>query len=164
MKYQIIIKIIILPLFIFAMGCVPQQYRPIEITKVVKVPNQNQKALYKKTRQWFSQYFVSGKSVVDYENPKAGTIIGNGIARIGSDPFGLIKYDIEYNIRIDTKNGRFRAITKINKHTNTDRSSTYTVNSVSKKREDNAANHVNEIVNKIKLYVTDKKHGSSSNW
>lgn len=164
MKYQATIKIFILTFFIFAMGCVAQQYQPIETTEVVKVSNQDQKAIYNKTRQWFSQYFVSGKSVVDYEDPETGTIIGNGIARIGSDTFGLIQYKIKYNIRIDTKDGKFRAITTIIEHTNTDSSSTYTVHNVSEERTNDAINHVSKIVNDIKAYVTDKKHKSDSNW
>lgn len=61
-------------------GCQTTQYKPVEVTDVVNIPNQSQEEIYNKTRQWFSQYFVSGESVVDYEDPKTGTIIGNGIA------------------------------------------------------------------------------------
>lgn len=162
MKSQTLNKVLMLSMVILVAGCVPQQYKPIETTEVVNVPSQDQKNIYNKTRQWFSQYFVSGKSVVDYENPETGTIIGNGVAQIGSDPFGIIQYKIEYNIRIDTKDGRFRALTNIVKHTNTDSKGTYTVNNVSKNRETDAVNHVSKIVNDIKNYVTDKKH--DSNW
>src|ERR1700742_4390947 len=81
-------------------GCATQPYVPVETTEVIDLPGQKQRDIYNKSRQWFSQYFVSGKSVVDYESPEAGTIIGNGIATIGSDPFGIIKYNIHYNIRL----------------------------------------------------------------
>lgn len=157
-------KALIFALVLLATGCVTQQYKPVETSNIVQVPNQNQKAIYDKTRQWFSQYFVSGKSVVDYENPETGTIIGNGIASIGSDAFGIIQYKIKYNVRIDTKDGKFRALTTINEHTNTDSSSTYTVNNVSKDREKDAINHVNKIISDIKDYVTNKKHDSKSDW
>ncbi|MFC1751194.1 DUF4468 domain-containing protein [Pseudomonadota bacterium] len=145
-------------------GCATQQFKPVETTNVVNVPSQGQKEIYNKARQWFSQYFVSGKSVVDYENQEEGTIIGNGIANIGSDPFGLIQYKIKYNIRIDTKEGKFRALTKINEHTNTDSKSTYSVSYVSKEREADAINHVNTIVADIESYLNDKKLDSKSEW
>jgi len=136
----------------------------VETTEVVEVQNQNQKEIYAKARQWFSQYFVSGKSVVDYEDPETGTIIGNGIAQIGTDPFGLIKYNIEYNIRIDTKDGKFRVVTKIIKHTNTDTNGTYDVNYLSKDRESLAVQHVSKIVSDINKYVIDPKIDNKSNW
>ena len=145
-------------------GCTVTEYKPVEVTTVVDVPNQNQKILYRKTRQWFSQYFVSGESVIDYEDPEAGTIIGNGITNIGSDPFGLIQYDIEYNVRIDTKDNKFRALTKIIKHTNNDGKSTYTVRNVSSGRLADAETKVIEIVSEIEEYVNNKKLDASSDW
>lgn len=145
-------------------GCATTEYKAVEVTSVVNVPNQDQKALFKKTRQWFSQYFVSGESVVDYEDPESGTIIGNGIANIGSDPFGIIQYKIKYNVRIDTKDNKFRALTKIIEHTNTDSKSTYTVSYVSKERIADAEKQVNEIVKDIETYVTNKKLDNKANW
>ena len=81
-------------------GCATTEYKAVEIESIVNVPNQDQKSLFKKTRQWFSQYFVSGESVIDYEDQESGTIIGNGIASNGTDSFGLISYGFKYNIRI----------------------------------------------------------------
>ncbi|MBU0485551.1 MAG: DUF4468 domain-containing protein [Proteobacteria bacterium] len=47
---------------LFFFGCVTA-FVPIEMTQVVSVPEQSQKEIYNKARQWFSQYFVSGKIV-----------------------------------------------------------------------------------------------------
>ena len=144
-------------------GCVTQKHIPVELTSVVTVAGQSKKVIYNKTRQWFSQYFVSGKSVVDYENPESGTIIGNGRANIGSDPFGIIQYLIEYNIKIDVKDNKFRVLTKITKHIN-DGSTVYDAGYVTKDRSDLAEKHVQTIVNNIKAYVTNKKNDNKSDW
>jgi hypothetical protein len=139
-------------------------YKPVEVTEVVNIPGQSQEEIYNKTRQWFSQYFVSGESVVDYEDPKAGTIIGNGIADNGTDFMGIIRYSFKYNVRIDTKDGRFRAITKIVEHTNTDTSKSYTASYVTDERSAAAEQKVKEIVSNIESYVTSERHDSKSSW
>jgi hypothetical protein len=142
-------------------GCAMHAYVPVETTEVVSIEGKNQRELYNKTRQWFSQYFVSGESVIDYEDPSTGTIIGNGVAGIGTDPLGLIRYRIHYNIRIDTKDGKFRVVTKIIKHTNTDSTSTYNVGHITEERNKKALAHVATLVEDIKKYVTDAKLDSS---
>lgn len=145
-------------------GCQTTQYKPVEVTDVVNVPNQSQEEIYNKTRQWFSQYFVSGESVVDYEDPKTGTIIGNGIADNGTDMMGIIRYSFKYNIRIDTKEGKLRAITKIVEHTNTDNKSTYAASYITDERSASAEQKVKEIVSNIESYVTSERHDSNSSW
>jgi hypothetical protein len=72
--------------------------------------------------------------------------------------FGIITYNIHYNIRIDTQDERFRVITKIIKHTNTDSSKTYDAGYVSSQRSAEGLAHVATIVDDIKKYVTDTKH------
>ena len=151
---------VLLATFVLVAGCAMQPYVPVETTEVVDLPGHKQRDIYNKTRQWFSQYFVSGKSVVDYENPEAGTIIGNGVATIGSDPFGVITYQIHYNIRIDTKDEKLRAATKIIKHTNTDSKSTYDVGYLAEDRNAKAKAHVSTIVADIKKYVSERKDDS----
>jgi hypothetical protein len=148
----------------FLASCTLPQYSPVEATEVINVGNQKQRDIYNRSRQWFSQYFVSGESVVDYEDPEAGTIIGNGVAKVGSDPFGIIRYNIHYNIRIDTKDGRFKVTTKIIKHTNSDNERTYDVAYVPKSREDMAARHIAKVVGDIKSYVSSAQMGSAANW
>jgi len=153
---------VLLVTFALVGGCAMQPYVPIETAAVVELAGQKQRDIYNKTRQWFSQYFVSGASVVDYENQETGTIIGNGVATIGSDPFGLITYRIHYNIRIDTKDEKLRAVTKIIKHTNTDSKSTYDVSYLSEDRNAMATAHISTIVADIKKYVKERK--DDSNW
>mgnify|MGYP000420393192 CR=1 FL=1 len=145
-------------------GCATKPFSPVESSSVVEVSGLSQQELFDKTRQWFSQYFVSGKSVVDYENRELGTIIGNGVSEIGRDPFGMITYSIHYNIKIETKDGKFRATTKISKHTNTDSSNTYDVNHLSVKREEMAAAHVEKIVSDIKKYISEQSGSRGSDW
>lgn len=155
-------KILAIAIIFFVAGCAMQPFSPVETAEVVDVPNMKQQEIYNKARQWFSEYFVSGESVIDYESVETGTIIGNGIALIGSDPFGIIQYKIHYNLRIDTKDGRFRTNTKIIKHTNTDSSSTYTANMVTEERSAKALEHVNALVADIARYVGDVSH--DENW
>ncbi len=143
-------------------GCAMQPYVPVETTEVVELPGQKQKDIYNKTRQWFSQYFVSGESVVDYENAETGTIIGNGIATFGGDPLGIVTYRIHYNIRIDTKDGKLRAATKIIKHTNTDSKSTYEVSYLTEDRNSKAKAQISTVVSDIKKYVSERK--DDGNW
>jgi len=156
--------IIATTLLLLLAGCAMQEYKPVEISSVVNVPDQEQKELFKKTRQWFSEYFVSGESVVDYEDIESGTIIGNGIATIGTDTFGLITYKIKYKIRIDTKDNKFRATTTIIEHTNTDSQKTYSTAYITKERIADAEKHVNSIIKSIEKYVADKKIDSKSDW
>jgi hypothetical protein len=144
-------------------GCGMQQFSPVENSVVVTSSGKSQRAIFNKSRQWFSEYFVSGESVVDYESAEAGTIIGNGVAKIGSDPLGVIRYNIHYTIRIDTKDGRFKVTTKVVKHTNTDSRSTYDVNHVTPGRNDLAAKHLAGVVESVKQYVNGGG-GGSSNW
>jgi len=142
-------------LFVIA-GCFTP-YETVEVTQVVQAPKLNQVIIYDKIRQWFSQYFVSGKSVVDYEDKKVGTIIGNGIAQIDSNAFVGSVDNIHYNIRIDIKDNKFRVSTKITQHTTTTNEGTFTQNYVSEGTKALAAKHVKGIVDSIEKYVTDKK-------
>ena len=103
----------------FLSGCNTVQYAPSDITSIVKISGKTKTEIYSKARQWFSQTFVSGKSVVDYEDKEAGTIIGNSVADIGQGDLGFSNYAIDYNIRIDAKDGRMRVITKIISFTRT---------------------------------------------
>ncbi|MCP4700485.1 MAG: DUF4468 domain-containing protein [Gammaproteobacteria bacterium] len=144
-------------------GCVSMKtFQPTEITEVVDLPGKSKTEIFRSARQWFSQYFVSGESVVDYENEETGTIIGNGIADAGNDAFGIISYEIHYNIRIDVKDGKLRAATKVIKHTNTDTEKTYVVHYLSAEREQAAEQQVKRIVSEMKAYILSSK--TESDW
>ncbi|GAB2927572.1 DUF4468 domain-containing protein [Rheinheimera gaetbuli] len=149
------------------MGCGVStvRYVPVEVAQVINVPGKNQQEIYDKARQWFSHYFVSGKSVIDYEDVNTGVIIGNGKADIGSDFMGVIAYGIDYTIRVETKDGRFRVLTNIIKHTNSDSTyGTYDVATPSGDRKNKAKEHVDKIAANIEAYVNSNAHGASSDW
>jgi len=145
-------------------GCATVAIVHEEKVSIVEVSGQSQDEIFNKTRQWFSDYFVSGKSVVDYEDHKTGVIIGKGIANYGSDTFGIITYSVDYTIRIDTKDGKFKVTTKIIKHTNTDLNQTYPVFVFyDNERETSAVAHLDKLVNDIRAYVMTPK-SKKSNW
>ncbi len=136
-----------------------QPYTPVVVTNVVEI-EKSQADIYNKVRQWFSEYFVSGESVIDYEDAATGTIIGNGVASIGSDPFGIIQYKIHFSIRVDTKDGKFKIEYKINKHTNSDSTNgTYNVAHITEDRNNLAKQEVEKITANLEKYL---KQGSSS--
>lgn len=150
--------------FILVSGCATSsytRYEPIEITKVIELPGVKKNDIFDKSRQWFSQYFVSGESVVDYENAEAGSIIGNGIATIGSEMMGVVRHGIHYSIRLDVKDEKMRAFVKIIKHTNTDSQRTYDVDWLIEERNARATAHVEKVIEDLGRYVTA---GSDSNW
>jgi hypothetical protein len=145
-------------------GCVATSpYVPIEQTNLVEIEGLTQKQLYDNARQWFSQYFVSGESVVDYEDPSTGTIIGNGIADNGTDMLGVIPYKFRYNIRVDTKDGKLRVVTKIIEH--------YMVSDGNKKKvfayvndelKQKAKVTIDKVVNNLESYI--QKTQSNDDW
>lgn len=161
MKYNTIPVIICVALF---SSCATEPHVPAENAQVLTVSGQSKSTLFNKSRQWFSQYFVSGESVVDYESASAGTIIGKGIANVGGDAFGIITNKVHYTIRVDTKSGRMRVTTKIIKHTNTDSQRTYDVSRVSAARAGKAEQHLKGVVRDLERYVKAPSGSSSSNW
>lgn len=92
-------------------GCVstPEliELKPIKIEEIVEVPNKNQNEIYDQARQWFTNYFVSGESVIDYEDKESGTIIGKGLSDSGSFNFVSLSR-FKYKIKVDTKDNKAR--------------------------------------------------------
>ncbi len=149
-------------IFIFAIlaACAMQPIEKKEITRVIEVPNQTQSELFSKSRQWFSETFVSGESVVDYEDKEVGTIIGNGRSSIGRDSMGLIEFRIQYKLRVDTKDGKVRVAADIEKHTNTDSTSTYQVNHTNPRRVAMTEAHINALLVSLEQYLTNQSQAS----
>ena len=138
-----------------------EPYKPIELVNVVELNDIGQEKIFNQTRQWFSEYFVSGESVIDYEDKSVGTIIGNGIADVGSDTFGIINYGIKYTLKVETKDGKLRVTTKINQFTNSDSTNgTYNVANVSEDRILAAEAEVNSMVKSLQEYI-QKDNGAS---
>lgn len=164
MKIRTIRNVILVSFISLLFGCATQQkFESTEIKQVVEVGNKDKETIFNSARQWFSEYFVSGKSVVDYEDKKEGVIIGNGIATIGTGPLGLIEYKIKYQVRVDTKDSKFRASTKVIEHMNSDTKSTYSVYSVSTERANNAEAHVKKIISELESYVSNNT-SAQGNW
>ena len=136
-------------------------FEPFELVSVVDVHGLEKTVTYNSSRQWFSENFVTGESVVNYENANLGTIIGNGVSDVGTDPLGLISYGIHYSLRVDAKEGKLKVTTKINKFTNTDVNGTYEVVRLSQDRIDDAKDSVNMMVGSLRLYVQES---DKMNW
>lgn len=157
------VKVLLLIFVVSLSGCVATKpFVPVEETKVIAIGNVDQKDLYVRVRQWFSQYFVSGESVIDYEDPNSGTIIGNGFAVIGSDSLGIIEHRMRFNLKVDTKDGRFRATTKVIEHSNRDHNGIYDVNAVTPKREADASAYIEKMLANLQGYIANNSGGD--NW
>jgi hypothetical protein len=150
------IKSMLLPAIvaISVSGCFSMiTFEPFDIVKVVDLKNIEQADIFVGSRQWFSESFVSNKSIVGYEDEKLGVIIGNGVSEVGSDPFGLISYGMSYSFRVDTKKGKLKVTTKINKLTNTDSSGTYEAVNISPERISEAEDSISLMVKSLKVYI-----------
>lgn len=145
-------------------GCMSTQqqhpiYRPVEIVEVINVQNKSKEEIYNATRQWFSQYFVSGESVIDYEDKKEGVIIGNGISNNGSNSqMGIVisKFSFEYTIRIDTKDNKFKTTITVTNHKYTIQGKTDTNKNVNPTLIESSKKEAKLITNKIKEYIQKK--------
>jgi len=154
--------LIVTPFFV---GCATQKSTPVEVVQVVQMGDLSTNDLYNRARQWFSEYFVSGESVVDYEDRDAGTIIGNGLGQIGTYAFGLGQEYIRYNLRIDVREGRIRVSTNILEHINRDHEmGSYTVEYLTEDRILLAEAHVNEIVRNLQTYIESHDAPANDNW
>jgi hypothetical protein len=159
------IALLLLAILIFS-GCqttsqsIPNQTNHI----VISVEGKSSEEIYTKLRQWFSQSFVSGEAVIDYEDKKEGTIIGNAYGTYGSDFIGIIEYYMKYQIRVDVKDGRFRVETTILSHRNQDTSKSYDVARVSLKRHEKAQNYLKEITLDMKSFVDNRYSKENLDW
>ena len=131
---------------------------------VLSVQGKSSEETYTKLRQWFSQSFVSGEAVIDYEDKTEGTIIGNAYGTYGSDFTGIIEYYMKYQIRVDVKDGRFRVETTILSHRNRDSSKSYDMPRVSAKRSSQAQAYLNRITSDMKSFVENRASGSNADW
>jgi len=158
-------------LILILSGCMspPKQhpiYEPIEIVEIIEIPNEEKEDIYNKARQWFSQYFVSGESVIDYEDKKEGVIIGNGISNNGSNSqMGMVisKFSFEYTIRIDTKDNKFKTTITVTNHKYTIQGKTYTNKNVNPTLIESSKKEAKLITKKIKEYI-QKKNQEKEEW
>lgn len=145
-------------------GCAGQQFQPSQNTTVVAVDGKDKLEIYDAARQWFSSYFVSGESVIDYENREVGTIIGKGMGQFGSDPFGLIDYRAHYTLKVETKNNKFRVTSEVLKHSNRDPDRIYDVGYLSPERVKQGEAHVQNVIENLESYVESNSGAEASDW
>lgn len=144
-------------------GCATYQpFEPTETSSVVYAAGVSKTELYNRSRQWFSEFYNSGKTVIDYEDKEVGTIHGNGAAVTGNDPFGVIEYRIKYSISIDTKPEKSRITIRVNEHTSySPDQGEYTARNVSESQAMDATYKVADIMTNYENYV---KQDRQSDW
>jgi len=86
---------------------------PVKLENIYTIDNLKQDQIYDGVRQWFATAFKSSKSVIQYEDKKAGTIIGKAntpyfCGGVAECLFGTPNDVLEFTIRVDTKDGRVR--------------------------------------------------------
>ena len=73
--------------------------------RIIECPNVSKDELYTRSRIFFSDNYASGKSVIDMDDKNAGVIIGRGIFDV--------HFDTWHSLRIDIKEGKVRAILRL---------------------------------------------------
>ena len=135
--------------------------KPIEINEVVSVPNQTKIEIYTKARQWFTNYFISGESVIDYEDKESGTIIGKGVAENGNINY-VVPSRINYKIKVDTKDNKMRVSVNLINYTQHTSYDIGYVNSpfTTEKSEKKARATMEKAISSLKEYVLSSKNMS----
>jgi hypothetical protein len=97
-------------------GCAttpPVPKEPVKLENIYTIENLTKDQIYDGTRQWFAIAFNSANAVIQYEDKKAGTIIGKAstkytCAAIADCLLGTTNDKLEFTIRVDTKDNRVR--------------------------------------------------------
>lgn len=97
-------------------GCAtvpPTPQEPVKLENVYTIEKLTQDQIYDGVRQWFATAFKSSNAVIQYEDKKAGTIIGKSNTKytcssIGECFMATTNDVLEFTIRVDTKDGRVR--------------------------------------------------------
>lgn len=118
MKNKIITIVMLAAMAVLSSGCAGNLTTNIRTTttpieNIYKVEGKSKEQIYNLARQWFSEYFVSGESVVDYEDKKAGTIIGKGKIPtykkiISFSPYYDRQLYIGFKLRVDVKDNKIK--------------------------------------------------------
>jgi len=85
------------------LGIMPQIDGKAHYQGIVKVDSVNQKTLYSRAKLFFSDIFVSGKSVIDMQDEASGIIVGKSYF---SRPVSWL--DVTFTIKIQVKDGRYK--------------------------------------------------------
>lgn len=81
----------------------PEQAR---FEQVCNTPGLAKDKVYDKTLQWISRNFKSAKSVIEYQDRNAGTIIGNGRTNFGN----FVEIPVSFTMEITIKDGKYRVV------------------------------------------------------
>ena len=85
------------------LGIMPQIDGKVHYQGIVKVDSVNQKTLYSRAKLFFSDIFVSGKSVIDMQDEASGIIVGKGYL---AEPVPVT--NVPFTFKIQVKDGRYK--------------------------------------------------------
>jgi hypothetical protein len=95
-------------------GCAGMQQAPeseLTIQQVYEVPGSPQDKIYNEAKIWVAENFRSAKAVIEHDDAKSGTLIGNGNMKYpcsGLDCVAKNDWKVHFTMRMDTKDNRFR--------------------------------------------------------
>lgn len=140
------------------------------VVEIISLDGKNKDQIYEGSKVWLAKSFKSANSVIQYQNPETGSIIGKGNIQfpckgfIDCGAFGNDK--VNFTIQIDVKDNKARlSISDI-----TATSGTYVrggINNLGSERPINILEHQQRITEKLKdvvqQYKTDLSQKSQSN-
>ncbi len=95
-------------------GCAGQgNIKPdAELQKIVEVPGFTKQQIHQQAKIWIAENFRSAKSVIEYDNPEDGVLIGNGRTAVPKMWYFSMGQGADdstcFTMRIDSKDGKFR--------------------------------------------------------
>ena len=98
----------------FMVGCAGMQpATETRIEKVIQVQGHKKDFIYDSVRMWIAEYFKSAKRVIEYEDKKTGTIIGNGTIKYPCQGIECMAEGVQnwitlFTMRVDVKDDKFR--------------------------------------------------------
>jgi len=104
MKYIIITLVSVL--FIGCAGSLTQLPDDTIIQSVIDLEDKTKDELYVKSMEWLSKTFNESKSVIDYQDKEAGTIIGNGAIQHFYSM--IINGQVLFAVKLELKDNRAR--------------------------------------------------------
>lgn len=109
-------KKILCTALIILTGCAGQAYQTATQTElnpsqVFDSQGNSKDKIYSSAKMWIAENFKSAKSVIEYDNPSDGVIIGNG--RIpypceGMECMGKGLWMVDFTMKIEAKDNRFK--------------------------------------------------------
>ena len=109
MKYLVTLGIIAILSGCAGMAGIP----PVtSIDRVFEIKGSSKDTIYESTKMWIAENFKSAKAVIEYEDKKGGTIIGNGSIKYPcSDMLDCTVKDdwrVLFTMRVDVKDTKIR--------------------------------------------------------